>query len=153
MRSRRIGLAGAGALLAFLAVAACGRSSTGNDAMKRDLELAGSTGLELAPRSSGTQVVSSIEETPSAVPAKSTAHVRAPAKAPTKRTPVHQAAKVAQTPEQAVEETPAPAQPAPQEVIPATPAPTPNPVPTPQRRGGYKSIGEVIRNAPFPINP
>lgn len=142
-----------GALLAIMAVAACSRSSTSNDSLKRDLDLAGSTSLELAPQASGTQVVSSIEETPSALPAKSTARVRTPARKPAVRTPVHQAAAVSRAPEQTQQESPAATQSAPTTApqLPATPAP--KPVPTPQRRGGYKSEAEIFRNAPFPINP
>jgi len=151
---RRHGLTGAGALVALLVAAACGRSSTSQDTLQRDLQLAGSSGLELAPRASGTQVVSSIEETPGAVPAKSTARVRTPSKAPAQRNPVRAASNVPHTPPEPQPEQPKVAEQAPEVApLPATPAPTPTPVPTPQRRGGYKSIGEVIRNAPFPINP
>ena len=151
---RRNGLAGVGAVVALMAAAACGRSSTSEDALQRDLELAGSTSLELAPRTSGTQVVSSIEETPGAVPAKSTARVRTATKSPAQRSPVRQAANLPHTPPQPQPEQPKVAEQAPEVApLPATPAPTPTPVPTPQRRGGYKSVGEIIRNAPFPINP
>lgn len=141
-----------GALVVALAtLAACGRSSTSNDSLKRDLDLAGSTSLELAPRSAGTNVVSAIEETPGAVQAKSAAKVRLPSNAVAHK-PVRRAS-VAAAPERQQEQARAPQETSVASPLPATPAPTPRPVPTPQRRGGYKSIGDVIRNAPFPINP
>jgi hypothetical protein len=34
-----------------------------------------------------------------------------------------------------------------------TAAPSPTPTPTPQRKGGYATMGDIMRNAPFPINP
>jgi cell division septation protein DedD len=147
-RSRRVA---SSALVVLATLAACGRSSTSNDSLKRDLDLAGSTSLELAPRSAGTNVVSAIEETPGAVPAKSAAKVRAPSNAPVAHKPVRRASVAAAT-ERPQEQASAPQETAASQ-LPATPAPTPTPVPTPQRRGGYKSIGDVIRNAPFPINP
>ena len=143
----------AGATVVLMgALAACGRSSTANDTLKRDLELAGSTSLELAPRSAGTQVVSPIEETPGAVRANSTTKVRSQSKAAAAPKVTRQAPKVAAAPEPARDEASTAAQ-AQSPSLPATPAPTPTPVPTPQRRGGYKSVGDIIRNAPFPINP
>jgi hypothetical protein len=153
MTIRRTGRVAMSALVVVLGVlAACSRSSTSDDSLRRDLELAGSTSLELAPRSAGTQVVSAIEATPGAAPARGAAKVRVPSKTPVALKRVRQTS-VASAPEQPREhasdaaETPAASS------LPATPAPTPKPVPTPQRRGGYKSIGDVIRNAPFPINP
>jgi len=152
MTVKRNGRAGLGVLIGVVLMAACSRSSTGNDALKRDLDLAGSTSLELAPRASGTQVVSAVEESPGAVPARSTARVRAPAKSAAPRAPARQTA--ARTPERPQPEPIREAElPSESSALPATPAPTPTPVPTPQRRGGYKSVGEIIRNAPFPINP
>lgn len=148
-RSERFASSVLAVVLATLA--ACGRSSSSNDSLKHDLDLAGSTGIELAPRSAGTNVVSAIEETPGAVPAKSSAKVRTPSKATVAHKPVRRAS-VASAPEPPREQASAPQEPA-VSPLPATPAPTPRPVATPQRRGGYKSIGDVIRNAPFPINP
>jgi hypothetical protein len=153
MTSRRKGRAAIGGLILVAgALAACSRSSTSDDTLKRDLDLAGSTSLELAPRSAGTQVISSIEETPGAVKAKAAAKARAPSKAPVSRKP-SQTASVASNSEQPRAEANTTAKTEAASNLPATPAPSPTPVPTPQRRGGYKSIGEIIRNAPFPINP
>ena len=41
------------------------------------------------------------------------------------------------------------------DAAPATvrPAPVVRPAVTPAPRGGYKTMGEIIRKAPFPINP
>src|SRR5690349_13892903 len=122
----RNGLAGVAAAAVLMAAAACGRSSTSENALQRDLQLAGSTSLELAPRSSGTQVVSSVEETPSAVPAKSTARIRTASKAPVRRTPVRQAANTRETPPEPQPVEPKVAEQAPEAApLPATPAPTP----------------------------
>jgi hypothetical protein len=42
----------------------------------------------------------------------------------------------------------------PDTLAPIVPRPTPSqPAGTPSRRGGYKSVSDVIRDAPFPINP
>src|SRR5262245_57898899 len=153
MTSRRNGRAAIGGLMLVAgALAACSHSSTSDDTLKRDLDLARSTSLELAPRTPGTQVVSSIEETPGAIRTKAAAKVRAPSKTPAthgssqtvtaSRVPEHP-----RNPANPTAETEAASS------LPATPAPSPTPVPTPQRRGGYKSVGEIIRNAPFPINP
>lgn len=153
MMNRRTERVASSALVVVLAtLAACGRSSTSNDSLKRDLDLAGSTSLELAPRSAGTNVVSAIEESPGAVPAKSAAKVRAPSNAPVAHKPVRRTSVAAAT-ERQQEQASAPQETPAASTLPATPAPTPRPVPTPERRGGYKSIGDVIRNAPFPINP
>ena len=152
MTNKRSERAALSALVVVLAtLAACGRSSTSNDSLKRDLDLAGSTSLELAPRSAGTNVVSAIEETPGAVRAKSAAKVRSPSNAPAAPKPVRRASVAAAT--QQPREQASASQETAASSLPATPAPTPTPVPTPQRRGGYKSIGDVIKNAPFPINP
>ena len=112
-------------------VAACSRSPEMDAQMKADLDAASAATLELAPRSPATKVISAIEsknETrPTVAPVKQAV---APAPKPQRETPTV----VAQEP---VAKAPAPAPP---KVQPPPP-------------GGYKTIGEVIRNAPFPIKP
>jgi hypothetical protein len=137
------------------AVAACRNDDPGigND-LEQDLAAARASSLELAPSGRKTEVVSAVERLPAgtraaaprqapparSTPARQTAARSAPEPrpAPTSRAP----ARVAQAPDTAVT-APAPA-----------PAPRPQPVHTQQAPpGGYKSVGEVIRDAPFPINP
>ena len=146
------------------ALAACGSSpATPDEALARDLELVGSSSasFELAPASSGTQVMSALEQgekAPTATPAPSP-----------ERKPVARA-----QPQPRRQETPAP-RPAPREVAQAPerapepvfeqPAPAPEPVQPraavesaplgsgPAPAGGWKSMGEVIRDSRVPINP
>jgi hypothetical protein len=142
-------LAGA---VAVVALAACGQGGSAPIDLGRELDAATGDSIGLLPNRGGTQFVSAIERTPGSVPAATPAKrptpapraVVQPVKAPvqTKRAePEAEAVAVAP-------EAPAPAaQPA------ATPAPTPTPTPTPHRRGGYSTMGDIMRNAPFPINP
>jgi hypothetical protein len=139
--------------VAALALAACGRSKQTPTDLAGELDAATGDTSGLLPNRGGTQYVSAIERTPGAVPAKAPT-VKQPKPAPEAQpqpvaTPVVNKAP-AESP-QVVAEAPAPVTPAPA----ATPAPTPTPTPTPtpHRRGGYSSIGTIIRNAPFPINP
>jgi hypothetical protein len=153
------------AAVAFAALAGCSRTSDRpvlSDDLKQDLARAGAADVQLAgsanPR---VEVVSATERFDGAVAAP-----KAPAKArstSTKRgtsaatrSPRHEAPAAAQPAPQAAETAPTEAPIA---------APVPEPVPT-QRRpqapqpstqreppGGWKTPGQVIRNAPFPINP
>jgi hypothetical protein len=118
---------------AALAIAACSRQSTMDEAMKADLDAASTATLELAPRAQGTAVVSAIE---SKNPAQ-------PRVAPVRRTTAP-----AQTPRR---ETPQVTQVARPEPTATRPSTTPAVQPPPP--GGYKTINEVLRNAPFPIKP
>ena len=118
---------------AFVALVACGQQSTVDAALKADLESAATTTMELAPRGTGTQVVSAIESKqptqPRVTPVR---QVKAPARTPRPETPqVTQAS----SPE------------------PAATRPATTPAVSPPPPGGYKTMGEVIRNAPFPIKP
>jgi hypothetical protein len=152
--------------LALVSVAACSRSSDQPalpDDLKKDLASVGGGDVQLAgattPR---VDVVSAGERTLSPTPApKSPTVSRAPSAFRGTRAPVKS---VKHT-------TPAPAQAAPQavEVAPAevpqverAPEPVPAaagrpeaPRPSTQRepRGGWKTPGQIIRGAPFPINP
>jgi hypothetical protein len=113
--------------------AACSRSPEMDAQMKADLDAASTATMELAPRGPSTRVVSAIESKnptqPVAVPVRKTV---APARTPRPETPTVVA-------EEPVAKAPAPA--------PTTPRVQPPPP------GGYKTVGEVIRNAPFPIKP
>jgi hypothetical protein len=152
--------------LALVALAACSHSAEQPalpDDLKQDLAKVGGGDVQLAGGSSTRlDVVSTGERTQSPTPApKAPAVSRAPS-----------AHKGAHAPVMSVRhDTPAPAEPAvqAQEVAPAeaprierAPEPVPAaagrpeaPKPSTQRepRGGWKTPGQIIRNAPFPINP
>ena len=125
MRSLSLGLA-----VTALA-AACSRSPEMDAQMKADLDAASTATLELAPRTPATKVVSAIESTkdarPMVAPVKKAV---APARTPRPETPTVVA----------------------EEPVAKAPAPQP-PKLQPPPPGGSKTIGEVIRNAPFPIKP
>ena len=125
MRSLSLGLA-----VTALA-AACSRSPEMDAQMKADLDAASAATLELAPRSPATKVVSAIESKkdtrPVVAPVKKTV---APARTPRPETQTVVA----------------------EEPVAKAPAPQPPKV-QPPPPGGYKTVGEVIRNAPFPIKP
>jgi hypothetical protein len=111
--------------------AACGGDPSLDDALKRDLEAASAGSIELAPKG-GQQVVSAMELTPQAKPVVTkTRRVPAPAPRPKPHNP----------------------QPAPASNEPTAPRPVSTPKVSPPPPGGYKTIDEVIRNAPFPIKP
>ncbi|MBW8770139.1 MAG: hypothetical protein JF589_10315 [Gemmatimonadetes bacterium] len=152
-----------GALL-LAAAAACSRSSeqpTLNSDLEQDLAKAGGSSVLLGGSTANrVDVVSASERVESPVPTpKAKAVSRAPSANRGVRAPVKSARKV----------TPAAAEPAPRAPDPAPaeeprvarePEPTPaqsrpEPIPArqPEPRGGWKTPGEVIRNAPFPINP
>ena len=111
--------------------AACSRSPAMDAQMKADLDAASTATVELAPRGPTTAVVSAIESNkpvqPTVAPVTKTV---APARTPRPET----ATVIAQEP---VAKAPAPAR---AQIQPPPP-------------GGYKTVGEVIRNAPFPIKP
>jgi hypothetical protein len=116
-----------------LLVAACGPSSQSSmdDAMKRDLEAASAGSIELAPKG-GQQIVSAAELVPQTKPVVArTRRAPAPAPKPKPHTP----------------------QVAPASTEPTAPRPVSTPKVSPPPPGGYKTVGEVIRNAPFPIKP
>lgn len=149
-------------LIAFAAaLAACGRDA-GDTALasdlQRDLEQARATSVELAPRAGGMQVVSAIERVP---PRTTPAPVeRAPRRTPTPRprptpatAPVQADAEVRGDAEAEVM-APAPVEtPKRDEPIVSSPRPRDVPAATPRPRGRIWTTGDVIRNAPFPINP
>ena len=151
---------------ALAVLAACSGSSDQtalSDDLKMDLARAGGSDVQLAGATTPKlEVVSASERTIGNVPAPKAPNVtRAPSANRGTRAVVHSARHV----------TPAPAQPKPQaaEIAPAEAPPNdpaPEPVPAsvgrpaaplpstqPEPRGGWKTPGQVIRNAPFPINP
>ena len=151
--------------MAFATLAGCSRPAEPpalSDDLKQDLARAGAADVQLAgavtPR---LEVVSVAERVDGAVAAP---------KAPTKARTTSATRGTTASTRSPRQEKPAAAQPAPeaQQTAPAespTATPAPEPVPT-QRRpqapqpstqkeppGGWKTPGQVIRNAPFPINP
>jgi hypothetical protein len=149
---------------AIMALAACSHSEQPalSDDLKQDLAKVGGGDVQLAGAPAArTDIVSAAERTNGAVPApRARAVSRAPSAVHGAQAVVHSVRHV----------TPAASSPAPRaEVAPAeepTAAPAPEPVPasagrpeaphpSTQRepRGGWKTMGDIIRNAPFPINP
>jgi hypothetical protein len=144
----------------MVVAAACQSKQSNDDALTRELDSASGVSAGLLPMGGGTDVVSAIERVPTAkknpVAAQPKSAERTTQKAPQPTTTVAE-----QTPDPEANPTPA------QTAATATPnSPTtvvprpesgnhyPSPARHPQpRRGGYPSTGDIIRNAPFPINP
>jgi hypothetical protein len=143
-------------IAALAALAACGGKSApvqASDDLKRDLELASGQGIELLPNASRTTVVSAIEQTGTAEPAPAPTRVRTPTPKPRQAQP-RQPRRVAPQPRPQARVVRAPA-PAPERQV-ERPEPRPTygaDVISPPPPGGYKTVDEVIRNAPFPIKP
>ena len=116
--------------------AACGRAAAMDDGMKEDLQAASAATMELAPVGGGQKVVSAIEQTGRTQPRVTTSR-KAVAPARTPRPETRQETQTAS-------KTPA---------EPAATVPVNRPAVNPPPPGGYKTIGEVLRNAPFPIKP
>lgn len=158
---RRTALA---ALIATVALAACSPGDAAppvDDALERDLQVVQGSAVELAPRAGGQEVVSAIESAPP-VPTPRTRKVGRAVEGPGPRvlaarpvkagtsdpdpvTTVYATVPVKDT----VVDQPVPG-PDTSTVI-AAPRPS-----APQRKapkGGWWSTGDVIRNAPFPVNP
>jgi hypothetical protein len=138
-------------LAAVGALAAC---STGNGAttdadLAQDLARASAGSIELAPANGGTQVVSAIEQGPEAARASAAPQPRVAKHIPAPRP---KAPVVRRAPARQVVEAPEPVQQ--DEPVDVAPAPAPSrPAVSPAPPGGYRSVGQIIRNAPFPINP
>lgn len=116
-----------------LLFAACQGKPAMDGSMKADLDAAAAGTIELAPMGAGTSVVSALETRnpvqPTVTPVRET---KLPARTPPPETPqVVQA----ESPE------------------PAATRPISTPAVNPPPPGGYKTVNEVIRNAPFPIKP
>ena len=153
------------ASVALLVSAACSRTSEQpalSDDLKQDLARAGGAEVQLAGTSNGRlDIVSATERTDGAVAApKSRTVSRAPSAVRGRTAVVKSARRI--TPAAATPSPRAP-EPAPVEMRIEEPAPEPvpsqarprAPQPSTQREppGGWRTPGEVIRNAPFPINP
>ena len=134
------------AILAAALTVACGGGSDPrlDDSLRRDLEEATGAGIELAPRAGGLDAISELERSPAGSRSGGGAIARTPGKvsapAPARRAP----ATIARAP------APAPASAPPGEVISSRPRPIEQ---APARQGPYTTVGEVIRDAPFPIHP
>lgn len=131
-------------LSAALALGACQSRAEAPLAedVQRDLQAASAVSVELAPNGSGTGVVSAVEQGRS--PQSATRAPRAQRiAAPTDASP---APTIAEAPDATGEATATADAPAPR--------PTPvQPVQAQRRNGRYKTTAEIIRDAPFPINP
>jgi outer membrane biosynthesis protein TonB len=152
--------------LVLAAAAACSKSSeqpTVSSDLEQDLAKAGGANVQLAGSSANRiDIVSASERTESPTPAPKAPTVsRAPSANRGTKAVVRSARR--ETPA-AAEPAPRAPEPAPVEQPRAEPVPEPvavpqnrpqAPVPStqPEPRGGWRTPGEVIRNAPFPINP
>lgn len=126
-----------GSLLVAAVVMACGRqspSSAMDDALQADLQAVSAGTIELAPSTQGTRVVSAIESKRPTQP-RVTPVRRVTGPAPEAEPETRQPARTAETNE------------------PTAVRPTTTPAVQPPPPGGYKTVNEVIRNAPFPIKP
>ena len=158
---RRLRLAAG--VFAIFAAAACQSKTSSDDALARELDSASGANSGLLPMSGGTNVVSAIEQSPTAKKNPVVAQPRSSERT-TQKAPEPNASIATNTPDPEPQPVVTDAAPAPQPA--ATPAPTttrslpesgnhyPSPARHPQpRRGSYPSTGDIIRNAPFPINP
>lgn len=136
------------AAISLVAVAACGRTAPATDAaLQRDLDLAKGQGLELAPQGSARSTLSADELSPAGNRTRSTAEQLSKSPAPRQAAPSRS---------EQVAEHRAPAPQSHDSVVataPATPRPSAAGAISPPPPGGYKTMGELIRKAPFPINP
>jgi hypothetical protein len=152
-------------VLLFAAAAACSRSSEQpavNGDLEQDLAKAGGANVQLAGSSANrVDVVSASERLQSPLP---TPKGESFSPVPTKKRGKTAAVKSRAHETPVAVETPKAVETAPVEQPRAEPQPTPTsapqgrpqaPMPSTQRepRGGWKTPGDVIRNAPFPINP
>lgn len=130
-------------IIAALALAACSAEPAIDEQMKADLQAAGAGSIELAPAGSATKVVSGIEQVQKTQPRPTAPRPKAP--------PVeHQRA---ESPDPEPPPEPRVVQQAPASNEPTATRPSSAPRMSPPPPGGYKTVDEVIRNAPFPIKP
>jgi len=150
---RRAGLITA---IALVGTAACGRNSGGSramdDGLRSDLEQAGASGLELAPKAGRQVVVSAIEGGPQAAPT-SARRTRPPVRQAVQRPvqqPIQQPRRQTVVARRATPATPAPAT---SRVEAEAPAPKPTPAPQPQAQqrqpGVYSTEADVFRQMPW----
>lgn len=132
-----------GPIAAALVLAACNGAPDVDDQLRKDLEAASASAIELAPRAPSTKVVSGIEQVQRAQPRPTAPRPKAP---PAER-------EVAQSPDPLPTPEPRVVQQAPVSTEPAAQRPSSTPRVQQPPPGGYKTVDEVIRNAPFPIKP
>ena len=128
----------------IFALAACTREPDIDEQLKADLQAASAGGIELVPMGSGTKVVSGVEQVRREIPRPT---------APRPKAPPVESEREAETDEPAPAPEPRVVQQAPVNDEPVATMPTRAPRVQPPPPGGYKTMGEVIRNAPFPIKP
>jgi hypothetical protein len=131
-------------IVAALVLAACDRAPSVDEQLKQDLEAASAGAIELAPQAPSTKVVSGVEQVKRAQPRPTAPRPKAP---PVESDQVAESDDPAPTPEPRV------VQQAPVNNEPAATRPSSPPRVQPAPPGGYKTVDEVIRNAPFPIKP
>ena len=159
----------AAGVFALFAAAACQSKKSSDDALARELDSASGASSGLLPMGGGTNVVSAIEQSPTAKK-NPVAPQRSSSQRTTQKSPEPTASVASNTQEPepqpvVADAAPAPA-PTPANAPAQAPAQTttrnlpesgnhyPSPAHHPQpRRGSYPSTGDIIRNAPFPINP
>jgi hypothetical protein len=135
------------------ALAACGSPSAEvSPELERDLAAVRSSSVDLTPRAAPrTMVVSAEEQVGTAIPARRSPVARRPKATARPRSP---APTVAAPAEEAVSAAPAASTRVAEPAEPAVSGPLHRPPEaTPEPPGGYRSVGDVIRNAPFPIKP
>ena len=115
------------AMFAALCAAACGRQASMDDQMKKDLDAAAVSTMELAPNGGGQHVVSALEQLP---------YGQQPAAKKTSPTKPPEHPQTVQASNE-----------------PAATRPVQRPAVNRPPPGGFKTIGEVLKNAPFPIKP
>ena len=128
----------------ILVLAACSRGAEVDEQLRRDLEAASAGAIELAPMGTATKVVSGVEQVPRATPRPT---------APRPKAPPVESRRVAESQDPAPTPEPRVVQQAPASTEPAAARPTATPRVQPAPPGGYKTVDEVIRSAPFPIKP
>ena len=151
------------ALVAVLVAAATACSGKSNDPtmtsdLQGDLDAARSSAVQLAPNGSRVTDVVSAQEMVAVPGAGNTRSIQKVPRLTIRKAKVGNKPTLAPAPTTQPPTVLAPKANAPivdaDTLAPIDPRPTPSrPSATPNRRGGYKSVGDVIRDAPFPINP
>lgn len=131
-------------IAAAVALAACSGKPAVDDQLRQDLEAASAGAIELAPMGNGTKVVSGVEQVRRETPRPT---------APRPKAPPVESERVAESQDPAPTPEPRVVQQAPVNNEPTATRPTSAPRVQPAPPGGYKTVDEVIRNAPFPIKP
>ena len=117
-----------------IVVAACSRTPAVDEQLKKDLEAAAVGTMELAPSGQGTKVVSAIESKQAVQPR--VAPVRRTTTPTPEPTPRPETRQVTQT-----------------STEPTATVPRQLPASSVSQPRNPKSMGQIIRDAPFPINP